>query len=65
LTNTPLFNAIIPEGKLRESLLRAVPFKRLAEPVEVANTIVYFATPATDFMTGQVVSVSGGLTMHG
>lgn len=65
LTNTPLFNSIIPDGKLRDSLIRAVPFKRLAEPVEVANTIVYFSTPATDFMTGQVVSVSGGLTMHG
>jgi 2-hydroxycyclohexanecarboxyl-CoA dehydrogenase len=33
--------------------------------VEIAHTIVYLSTPATDFMTGQVVSVSGGLTMHG
>jgi 2-hydroxycyclohexanecarboxyl-CoA dehydrogenase len=65
-TDTPLFNGTIPEGtKLRDSLIRAIPLRRLAQPVEIAHTIVYFSTPATDFMTGQVVSVSGGLTMHG
>lgn len=65
-TDTPLFNGTIPEGtKLRDALIKAIPLRRLAQPSEIANTIVYFATPATDFMTGQVVSVSGGLTMHG
>lgn len=65
-TDTPLFNGTIPEGtKLRDALIKAIPLRRLAQPGEIANTIVYFATPATDFMTGQVVSVSGGLTMHG
>jgi 2-hydroxycyclohexanecarboxyl-CoA dehydrogenase len=65
-TDTPLFNGTIPEGtKLRDALIKAIPLRRLAQPVEIAHTIVYFSTPATDFMTGQVVSVSGGLTMHG
>ena len=65
-TDTPLFNGTIPEGtKLRDALIKAIPLRRLAQPVEIAHTIVYFATPATDFMTGQVISVSGGLTMHG
>lgn len=64
-TDTPLFNNTIPDGKLRDALIRAIPLKRLADPSEIAHTIVYLATPATDFMTGQVVSVSGGLTMHG
>ena len=64
-TDTPLFNGTIPEGRLRDALIKAIPLKRLAQPVEIAHTIVYLATPATDFMTGQVVSVSGGLTMHG
>jgi 2-hydroxycyclohexanecarboxyl-CoA dehydrogenase len=64
-TDTPLFNGTIPEGKLRDALIRAIPLKRLAQPIEIAHTVVYLATPATDFMTGQVVSVSGGLTMHG
>jgi 2-hydroxycyclohexanecarboxyl-CoA dehydrogenase len=65
-TDTPLFQSTVGEQeKLRDALIRAIPLKRLAAPVEVAHTIVYFSTPATDFMTGQVVSVSGGLTMHG
>lgn len=64
-TDTPLFNGTIPEGKLRDALIRAIPLKRLAQPVEPAYTVVFMATPATDFMTGQVISVSGGLTMHG
>lgn len=63
-TDTPLFNGAISE-KLRDALVRSIPLKRLAQPSEIAHTIVYFATPATDFMTGQVISVSGGLTMHG
>jgi 2-hydroxycyclohexanecarboxyl-CoA dehydrogenase len=65
ITDTPLFNSTIPEGKLRDALIKAVPMKRPAQPVEIAHTIVYFATPATDFITGQVISVNGGLTMHG
>jgi len=65
-TDTPLFNGTIPEGtKLRDALIKAIPLRRLAQPIEIAHTIVYFSTPATDFMTGQVISVSGGLTMHG
>jgi len=64
-TDTPLFNGTIPEGKLRDALIKAIPLKRLAQPVEIAHTIVYLSTPATDFITGQVLSVSGGLTMHG
>jgi 2-hydroxycyclohexanecarboxyl-CoA dehydrogenase len=39
--------------------------KRPAQPIEIAHSIVYFATPAADFITGQVISVNGGLTMHG
>lgn len=65
ITDTPLFNSTIPDGKLRDALIRAVPLKRVAQPIEIAHTIVYLATPATDYMTGQVISVSGGLTMHG
>ena len=65
-TDTPLFNTTIPEGsKLRDSLIRSIPLKRLAKPEEVANVILFFATAATDYVTGQVISVSGGLTMHG
>jgi 2-hydroxycyclohexanecarboxyl-CoA dehydrogenase len=63
-TDTPLFTVAMEE-KLRNALVNAIPFRRMARPAEIANTILFFASPASDFMTGQVISVSGGLTMHG
>lgn len=60
-TDTPLF-ASLPE-KMRQALTRAIPLGRLARPEEVADAILFFASSHSDFITGQVLSVSGGLTM--
>ena len=49
--------------KLREALKRAIPFGRVATGEEIANAVLFFASPLSDFITGQVLSVSGGLTM--
>lgn len=49
--------------KLREALQRAIPFRRVARPEETANAVLFFASGLSDFITGQVLSVSGGLTM--
>jgi 2-hydroxycyclohexanecarboxyl-CoA dehydrogenase len=62
-TDTPLFHAQ-PE-KLKEALVKAIPFRRLARPEEVAAAVLFFASEAASFITGQVISVSGGLTMAG
>jgi 2-hydroxycyclohexanecarboxyl-CoA dehydrogenase len=62
-TDTPLFQAN-PE-RMREALLRAIPFRRLAKPEDIAGAVLYFAGPTSDYVTGQVLSVSGGLTMAG
>lgn len=62
-TDTPLF-AAQPE-KLKEALIKAIPFRRLARPEEVAAPVLFFASAAASFITGQVISVSGGLTMAG
>jgi 2-hydroxycyclohexanecarboxyl-CoA dehydrogenase len=51
--------------KLREAFLKAIPFRRFAKPEEVADAIVFFASSRSDYITGQVVSVSGGLTFAG
>jgi 2-hydroxycyclohexanecarboxyl-CoA dehydrogenase len=62
-TDTPLF-AAQPE-KLREALIRAIPFRRLARPEEIAEAVAFFASDGAAFITGEVLSVSGGLTMAG
>lgn len=51
--------------KLRESLARAIPMRRVGEPEDVVGAVLFFASPAAAYVTGQVLSVSGGLTMNG
>ena len=60
-TDTPLF-AAQPE-RMREALTRAIPFRRIAQPEEIAEAVMFFLGRRTDYVTGQVLSVSGGLTM--
>jgi len=62
-TDTPLFRSL-PQ-RMQEGLVRAIPFRRPAEPREVADAILFFASERSRFVTGQVLSVSGGLTMAG
>ena len=52
-------------SRIIDSMTKAVPFRRLGEPEEVAAAIAYFASDDAAFVTGQVLSVSGGLTMAG
>jgi len=62
-TDTPLFAA--QDERLKEALIKAIPFRRLARPEEIADAVLFFASDAASFVTGQVLSVSGGLTMAG
>ncbi|MFZ0978052.1 MAG: SDR family NAD(P)-dependent oxidoreductase [Candidatus Acidiferrales bacterium] len=62
-TETPLLSAV-PEKHL-ESFKRAIPFRRFGKPQEVADAILFFASSRSDYITGQVLSVNGGLTMVG
>lgn len=63
-TNTPLFNEIAGGNpKLMDALKRAVPFGRLGEPDDLAGAVAFLASADADFVTGQTLSVSGGLTM--
>jgi 2-hydroxycyclohexanecarboxyl-CoA dehydrogenase len=64
-TDTPLFAAVDPSGKLQPALARAIPMKRLAQPSDYPGLIAFLLSDDAAFITGQTVSVSGGLTMHG
>jgi 2-hydroxycyclohexanecarboxyl-CoA dehydrogenase len=62
-TETPLFYEQ-PE-KIQAALIRAIPFGRLGQPQDVANAVAFLVSEDSSYITGQVLSVSGGLTMVG
>ncbi len=66
-TATPLLDGIVNASddgeKVINAMARAVPMKRVGEPHEVASAVAYFASEEAGYVTGQTLSVSGGLTM--
>jgi 2-hydroxycyclohexanecarboxyl-CoA dehydrogenase len=67
LTETPLLQAVRSQSehnaKIIEAVTKATPFRRPARPEEIAEAVLFFTSPAAEFITGQTLSVSGGLTM--
>jgi 2-hydroxycyclohexanecarboxyl-CoA dehydrogenase len=61
-TDTALF-ASFAGPELRAALTKAIPFRRLGQPSDVANVVAFLASDEASFVTGQTLSVSGGLTM--
>jgi len=51
--------------KLEEAYRRAVPIGRLGKPEDIPGAVLFLSSDDADFITGQTISVSGGLTMHG
>jgi len=68
-TDTPLLHSFAAEGeagaKLVERLQRAIPMRRLGQPGDYAGIVAFLASDDAAYITGQTISVSGGLTMHG
>lgn len=63
-TDTALFASMGGDNpRLREGLTKAIPFRRLGTAQDVANAVAFFASDEASFITGQTLSVSGGLTM--
>lgn len=60
-TETPMLMAL-PENHL-DAFRRAIPFRRFARPGEIADAILFLASDRASYITGQTLSVSGGLTM--
>jgi 2-hydroxycyclohexanecarboxyl-CoA dehydrogenase len=67
-TNTALLQEVTrgeQGAKIIEAMKRSTPLRRLGEPDDIAGAVAFFLSPDADFITGQVLSVSGGLTMVG
>jgi 2-hydroxycyclohexanecarboxyl-CoA dehydrogenase len=68
-TDTPLLAAVAGADergqKIRAALVSAIPMKRLGQPEDIPGAVCFLASDDAGFITGQTISVSGGLTMHG
>ena len=66
-TDTPMLRAFADKSgdgaKVLAGMTRGVPMRRLAQPADIAAAVAFFASDAAGFVTGQTLSVSGGLTM--
>ncbi|MHB1653579.1 MAG: SDR family NAD(P)-dependent oxidoreductase [Desulfitobacteriaceae bacterium] len=59
---TPLVAHMLADEKTRTSLINRIPLGRLGQPADLVGAIVYFAAPASDFITGQILFADGGVT---
>lgn len=68
-TDTPMLQDFMNQGpggqKVHDAMLKAIPLKRLGQPADIPGIVAFLASADAAFITGQVISVSGGLTMHG
>lgn len=68
-TDTPMLQDFMNQGpggqKVHDAMKRAIPLKRLGQPEDIPGIVAFLASDDASFITGQVISVSGGLTMHG
>ena len=66
-TNTPMMASVVGEGpeaeKWKDAMVRGIPLKRIGEPEDYAGMVALLASDDGAFITGQAISISGGLTM--
>lgn len=62
-TDTPLLAGLDESGRLQDALARAIPMRRLGRPEDLPGIVLFLLSDDAGFITGQTISVSGGLTM--
>ena len=65
LIRTPLAAPTLNDPEKLRTYVANVPFKRIGEPQDLAGLCIFLASPASDFITGQVIYLDGGLTAVG
>ncbi len=61
---TPMTEVIRTDDRFKEKYLERIPMGRWAEPEEVTPAFVFFASPGASYVTGQILSADGGLSIH-
>lgn len=66
-TNTPMMKTVLGEGeraeKWKDAMVRGIPLKRMGEPEDYAGIVAFLASSDAGYITGQAISVSGGMNM--
>ena len=62
LTNTPLASKLLSSGEKKSKMDDRHPLKRVGEPVDIANLVVFLLSEKSSWMTGQVIGMDGGLS---
>ena len=59
---TEMIRHVMENDEFRQSLLARIPLGRIADPKDIVGPGLFFAAPASDFVTGQVLYIDGGIT---
>lgn len=60
--NTDMTNSL--PDKVKEEVLKTIPMKKIGEPKEIANLALFLSSDLSNYITGQVINVDGGMVMH-
>ncbi len=63
-TRTPLMAQRLADPQIHESYVRNIPLGRVGLPEDLIGALLFLASPASDFVTGQTIIVDGGFTVH-
>ena len=54
---------VLPD-RVKEEVLKTIPMKKIGEPREIANLALFLSSDLSNYITGQVINVDGGMVMH-